>query len=153
VTLLNIKCLGMCKTPGHTLNLNGLQYDTRTNSPKDGDAAPRQILDVQLIQWFPLTQASFGHGSSAIGSFMKIYFQPYMERQNRTPYVAWASNLRQTAPGLRGGLEVKLYWASKCLGRPLLALPNSKLLFTHPLVLFFVPNQNITLGSNLFLRS
>jgi hypothetical protein len=86
MTLLNIKCLGTCKTPGHTPNR--LQYDTRANNPKDRDAAPRQILDVHLIQLFPLTQASFGHGPGAIGSAMKISFQPYMERRNRTPYVA-----------------------------------------------------------------
>jgi hypothetical protein len=63
--------------------------------------------------------------------------------QNRISYVAWASNLRQIAPGLRGGLEVELYWASKCVRRPLLALSDSKLLSTHPLVLFFIPNHNI----------
>jgi hypothetical protein len=76
----------------------------------------------------------------------KLYeniFPTNVERQNRTPYMAWASNLRQTAPELRGGLEVQLYWTSKCLGRPLLALSDSKLLSTHPLVLSFVPNQNI----------
>jgi hypothetical protein len=74
---------------------------------------------------------------------MKISFQPHVECRNRTLYVAWASNLRQTAPGLRGGLETDLYWASKCLGRPSLALSDSKLLSTHPLVLSFVPNHNI----------
>ena len=38
---------------------------------------------------------------------MKLYFHPYVGHQNRTSDVAWASNLRQAAPGLRGGLEVK----------------------------------------------
>jgi hypothetical protein len=141
VTPLNIKYLGACKNPGCTPN--GLQYDTRANSPKDGDAAPRQILDIHLIRRFLLTQASFGHGSGAIGSSMKLSFQPYVEHRNRTPYVAWASNLKQIAPGLRSGLEVELYWASKCLGRPLLALYDFKLLSTHPLVLSFIPNHNI----------
>ena len=46
---------------------------------------------------------------------MKLSFHPYVDRQNRTSDVAWASNLRQAAPGLRGGLEVKLYWASMWL--------------------------------------
>jgi hypothetical protein len=57
--------------------------------------------------------------------------------------VASVSDIRQTAAGLRGGLEVELYWASKCLGPPLLAFFDSKVLSTHTLVLSFIPNQNI----------
>jgi hypothetical protein len=60
--------------------------------------------------------------------------------------MAWASNIRQTAPGHRGGLEAELYWASKCLGCPLLALSDSKLLSMHPLVLSFIPNHNIIIS-------
>jgi hypothetical protein len=51
--LLNKKELGACKSPG--CNPNGLQHGTRASGPKDGDAAPWQILDVQLCRWFPST--------------------------------------------------------------------------------------------------
>ena len=55
--------------------------------------------------------------------------------------MTWASNLRQTAPGLRDGLEADVYWASTCLGRPLLAFSDSKPLSMHLLVLSKVANQ------------
>jgi hypothetical protein len=49
---------------------------------------------------------------------MKLAFRPYVDRRIRTLDVTWASNLRQAAPGLRDGLEVKLDWASMWLGGP-----------------------------------
>ena len=33
---------------------NGPKHDTRSNGPKDGVAAPWQILDADLFQRFPL---------------------------------------------------------------------------------------------------
>jgi hypothetical protein len=45
-----------------------------------GKAAPWQILDVNLFRRFPLTQNEFWHETGAIGSSMKIFFQPYIER-------------------------------------------------------------------------
>jgi hypothetical protein len=49
---------------------------------------------------------------------MKLSFRPYVDRRIRTLDVAWASNLHQVAPVLRGGLEVKLDWVSMWLGGP-----------------------------------
>jgi hypothetical protein len=77
-----------------------------------GDAAPWQILDVNLFQRFPLTQDEIWHETSAIGRSMKLCFQPYIARPKPTPYVTWASILLCTAPGLRTGLEFELLLAS-----------------------------------------
>jgi hypothetical protein len=45
---------------------------------QNSDATPWQILDVNLFQRFPLTQDEFWHETSAIGSSMKVCFQPYI---------------------------------------------------------------------------
>jgi hypothetical protein len=74
---------------------------------------------------------------------MKLWFQQYIERPNPTPYVAWSSNLRQTTPGLRGGLELDLDWVSNLACTPLLYLHTSKPFSMHLLVLSLVPNHNI----------
>jgi hypothetical protein len=77
-----------------------------------GDAAPWQILDVNLFQRFPLTQNEFWHATSAIGSSMKFCFQPYIKRPKPTPYATRASVLLRTAPGFRTGLELELLLVS-----------------------------------------
>jgi hypothetical protein len=77
-----------------------------------GDAAPWQILDVNLFRRFPLTQDEFWHETGAIGSSMKLCFQPYIEYPKPTPYATLASILLRTAPGLRTGLELELLLAS-----------------------------------------
>jgi hypothetical protein len=59
-----------------------------------------------------MTQKEFGPETNANRSSMKLSFRPYVDRRIRTSDVAWASNLHQAAPGLRGGLEVKLDWVS-----------------------------------------
>jgi hypothetical protein len=89
--LLNKRELGACKSPGR--NSNGLQHGTRANGPTDGDTAPWQILDTVLCWWFPSTQKEFWGETSSIGSSMKFWLQPYIERSNPTPYVARASVL------------------------------------------------------------
>jgi hypothetical protein len=76
------------------------------------DAAPWQILDVKLFRRFPLTQDKVWHETGAIGSSMKLCFQPYIERPKLTPYATWASVLLRTAPGLRTGLELELLLVS-----------------------------------------
>jgi hypothetical protein len=139
--LLNKKELGACKSPGR--NPNGLQHDTRASGSKDGDAAPWLILDVHLFRRFPSTQKDFWCGTSVIRSLMKLWFQPYIECGNLTPYVGWVSNLRQTAPALRGGLEVELDWVSNLACTPLLYLHASKPFSMHLLILSLVPNHNI----------
>jgi hypothetical protein len=80
---------GSCSNPRTCPH--GLRHDTRANGPKGGDAAPWQILDVHLFQWFPSTQMEFGYETSAIGSSIKFTFQPYKERPKRTPYEVVAS--------------------------------------------------------------
>ena len=50
--------------------------------------------------------------TSAIGSVLKLSFQPYKVHPNPSPYVTMAPILLQTAPELRNGLEVDLVWAS-----------------------------------------
>jgi hypothetical protein len=71
-----------------------------------------QILDVTLFRRFPLTQDEFWHKTSAIESFMKFCFQPYIERPKPTSYATWASVLLRTASGLRTTLELELLLAS-----------------------------------------
>jgi hypothetical protein len=73
-----------------------------------GDAEPSQILDVNLFQRFPLTQDEFRHVTSSIGSSIKVFFQPSIERLKPTPYAAWASVLLRIAPGLKTTLELEL---------------------------------------------
>jgi hypothetical protein len=63
-----------------------------------------------LFRRFLLTQVEFWHETDAIGSSMKLCFQPYIERPKPTPYATWASVLLRTAPGLRTGPELKLLW-------------------------------------------
>jgi hypothetical protein len=89
--LLNKRELGACKSPRR--NPNGLQHSTWANGPTDGDIAPWQIMNVHLCPRFLSTQKEFWGGTSAIGSSMKFWFQPNIERPNPTPYVARASVL------------------------------------------------------------
>ena len=63
-------------------------------------------MDVNLFRRFPLTQDAFWHETGAIGSSMKFWFQPYIERPNPSSYTTWASFLLHTAPGL----EFELIW-------------------------------------------
>jgi hypothetical protein len=77
-----------------------------------GDAAHWEILDVNLFRRSPLTQDEFWHETSAIGSSVKLCFQPYIKRPKPTPYATWVSVLLRTAPGLRTALELELLLAS-----------------------------------------
>ena len=96
--LLNIWGLGRDLPPwSHPY---GLQHDTRATGPKDGGAAPWQILDVHLFRRFLLTHKEFGHETSAIGKCVSLAFHPYVERPKRTPYVAGATKTSRTAPEL-----------------------------------------------------
>ena len=88
--------------------------------PKNSDAAPGQILDVNFHGRFPSTSDEFGPETSAIGSVLKISFHSYKERPNPTPYVTWAFVLVRALPGIRNRLEVDVVWASNWLGHPLL---------------------------------
>ena len=89
--------------------------------PKNSDATPGQILDVNFIGRFPSTQKEFGPETGAIGSVLELSFPPYKVRPNPSPYVTVAPVLVQTAPGLRNGLEVDFDWTSNLGWTPLLA--------------------------------
>jgi hypothetical protein len=80
--------------------------------PQTGDAAPWQILDVNLFRRFLLTQEELWHETRAIGSSMELCFQPCIERPKPTPYATWASVLLRTTSGLRTWLELELLLAS-----------------------------------------
>jgi hypothetical protein len=104
--LLNKKELGACKSPRR--NPNGFQHGTRANGPTDGDTALWQILDAHSFQRFLSSQKKFYGGTGAIGSSMKFWLQPYIERPNPTPYMARASILVKSGSGIRGRVEVEL---------------------------------------------
>ena len=80
--------------------------------PKNSDAAPGQILDVNFLGRFPTTPDEFGPVTGAIGRLLELSFQPYNVWPNPSPYATEAPVLVQTAPGFRNGLEVDLVWAS-----------------------------------------
>jgi hypothetical protein len=84
------------QNPGHAPN--GLNEDTRPKRPKDGVAAPEQILDVNLFRQFPWILDEFGPKTGAIGSSSKLSFYPYKERPNPTSYVTWATILLRDVP-------------------------------------------------------
>ena len=54
---LFMKTLGSCNTPGRAPN--GPKHDTWSIGPKDGVAAPWQILDADLFRRFPLILEAF----------------------------------------------------------------------------------------------
>jgi hypothetical protein len=60
---------------------------------KNGGAAQRQILDVQLIRRFPLISVEFRHGTSSIGTDIFLTFQIVQEQPNWMSYVTWESLL------------------------------------------------------------
>jgi hypothetical protein len=80
---------------------NGLNEDTRPKRPKDGVAAPEQILDVNLFRQFPRILDEFGPEIGVIGSSSKLSFHPYKELPNLTLYVTWAPILLRVVPGIR----------------------------------------------------
>ena len=90
------------------------------HGPKDGGAAQRQILDIKFLGRFPSTPDEFGPETSSIGSVLKLYFYPYKERPNLTPYTTWAAVLVRPIPGVRNQHEIDLDWASNLLCTPLL---------------------------------
>jgi hypothetical protein len=53
---------------------------------------------------------------------MKFFFHPYKECPKWTPYATWASLVVRAAPGLQGGLELELFWASTLTTQTELAL-------------------------------
>ena len=85
----------------------------KDHRPKNCDAAPGQILDVNFLRQFPSTPEEFGPETSTIGSILKLSFQPYKVRPNTTPYETVASagyswSSKQTRARIRLGLQLGL---------------------------------------------
>jgi hypothetical protein len=76
---------------------------------KYGDAAPRQILNVNLFHRFPMTPDEFCHETSAIGKVIFLAFHAYKERPNPSPsaLVEREALVRAFSPGstLEPGLK------------------------------------------------
>jgi hypothetical protein len=100
---------------------------------------PKAKIRCGYIFWTPPSSDD----SQQLKTNLGLKPTPYVDRRNRTLDVAGASNLLHAVPGLRGGLEIELHWASMWFGRPLLFLHSSMLLLMCPLVISLVPNHNI----------
>ena len=98
------KTLGLWRDPWTRPNWVPARYTD--HRPKNSDAAPGQILDINFLGRFLSTPNEFGHETSAIGSVLELSFQPYKVHPNPTPNATWASVLVQAVLGIRNGLEV-----------------------------------------------
>ena len=74
-----IKVLG--SSPTLDAPPNGPKHDTQSNGPKEGVAAPWQILDADLFRRFLLIPKRV-----RIGFLIKLSFHPYMDHQKRSSY-------------------------------------------------------------------
>jgi len=135
------KGLRVVTTPRHA-PLTGL---TTIHGPrnKNGDAAPKQILDTDLFRCFQITQKDLGPQTNAISFIMKLSFQPWVEHQKWSPDTSWVSVLLLAGPGLQNRLEVDSVWASSLTWAPVLVFHASKSSLMHPLVLSMIPKHNI----------
>jgi hypothetical protein len=66
---------------------------------KNGGAAPKHILDVQLFLRFPLIPDELGHWTSSFGNDISLTFQGLQERPNWMLYTTWTSVLIWIVPG------------------------------------------------------
>jgi hypothetical protein len=66
---------------------------------KNGNTAPRQILDAQLFRRSPLIPNELRRGTSSIRKYMSLPFHGVQEHPNWMSYATWASVLIWTAPG------------------------------------------------------
>jgi hypothetical protein len=82
-------------------NPNGLDM-IHGPKAKNGDATPRQILDVQLFRRSPLTPDEFGHGTSSIEKVISFPFDGVQEHPNWMLYMTCGSVLIWTAHGQVG---------------------------------------------------
>jgi hypothetical protein len=138
-----------CKIPRRVPN--GLQRDTRTNSPKDSVAVSKQNLDSDLFRRFPLTPMEFYVETSWVGNLIYLVLYQYKERLKHSLFikkiefvyvmgvcfsVSWSWNQRWDRSLVGLGLPLVV----GALASPLDTLAFFKLL----LVLSKVPNhQNI----------
>jgi hypothetical protein len=90
--------------------------------PKRRQCSTLIDFGCSLISMILLTQIEFWCGTGTIWSSMKLFFHPYKERPKRTSYATWALFLVRATPGLRGGLELELFWVSTLATRSELVL-------------------------------
>ena len=90
---------GTARTKTDSQIVYGVGY--KAQRPKDGVAAPGQILDVKFLGRFPSTPDEFGPETSAIRSVLKLSFHPYKEHLNLNQYATWASVLVRAIPRVR----------------------------------------------------
>jgi hypothetical protein len=74
-----------CKIPRRVPN--GLQRDTRTNSPKDSVAVSKQNLDSDLFRRFPLTPMEFYVETSWVGNLIYLVLYQYKERLKHSLFI------------------------------------------------------------------
>jgi hypothetical protein len=80
---------------GH--NPNGIDM-IHSPKAKNGGAAPRQILNIELFQRSLLILDEFGHETNSIGKCISLPFQGVQERPNWMSYVTWESVLIWATP-------------------------------------------------------
>jgi hypothetical protein len=66
---------------------------------KNGGEAPRQIMDIQMFQQFPLIADELRHRTSSIRNFISLPFQGVQELPEWISYATLASVLMCTSPG------------------------------------------------------
>ena len=113
------KTLGSSRDPWTRPNWAPTRYTDHRS--KNSDAAPGQILDVNFFGRFLSTPNEFGPKTSAIGSFLELYLQPYKVRSNLSPYAIVTSILVRAVPEIQNRLELEFDWASNLGCTPLLA--------------------------------
>ena len=113
------KTLGLWRDPWTRPNWAPARYTD--HRPKNSDAAPGQILDINFLGRFLSTPNEFGPDTRAIGSVMELSFQPNKVRPNPSPYATVESILVQAVLGVRNRLELEFDWASNLGWTPLLA--------------------------------
>jgi hypothetical protein len=86
------------------------------NGPRSHTSSNR-LLVSDLYSMLLKGPCSHISTTTPIGSLLKFWFQPYIERPNPTPYVARASILVKSGSGIRGGVEVELLTSLECTWR------------------------------------
>ena len=134
-----IKVLG--SSPTLDASPNGPKHNTRSNGPKEGVAAPWQIMDANLFRRFPLISKRFWCETTWIDFLIKLSFHPYVDRRKQSPDASWVTSLRQTQTWVALGLHLgDSNWISlrppSWLGHPC----------WPPTPLYHVPNMVICMG-------
>jgi hypothetical protein len=74
----------------------------------------------QLVLTILIDSEGFFCGTSSISYLIKLFFHPYVDRQEQSPYTTWTSILARGASRVRDRLEFDIDWASNLAWMPLL---------------------------------